>query len=898
LSLERWWSIVPLRLRTLLRRGQMQRELDEELQFHLDHLIDEGLARGLSPADARAAALRTMGGLTQRKEEARDMWGLTWITDLASDLRFALRSLSRARALSLFVVLALALGIGMTAASFSMLDALVFRPYPVPDPGRVVTLVSTSRDNAFEGFSYREFLDLQRTTRSYDGLVASGTVFGVGYSPDARTSPRIQVGMLVSGDYFRVLGVEPRVGRGFRAGEDQVPDRDAVVVLAHAFWQREFSGDPQVVGRRVRINGREFTVIGVAPESFPGMFIFSRNDFFLPLAMGRLFEGGAERDLLESRDARALTVRGRLRRDVSLASARQEAAAIASAFEREHPDLNRGRGASVHTQMQMRTQAGDVNWKFGAIFTVLALCTLLVACTNVAGLLLSRARARTREIAVRLALGAGRTRLVRFLLAESLLLAGAGGVAGVGLGYVAIQALRRFSIPADLPMTIPFQMDVRVLLACLVLAVTSAVLCGLAPALQSTRADVAVGLRTADVDPPGRRALWGRNALVVAQVALSLALLTASFLMARSFQRSVDDASGLLRGPLLMARLDPRLLQYDTARTQRFYTQLTERLRAAPGVVSTALTQNPPLGLDAFDRLEFVPEGFDPPRGRETVSAQVDAIDDGYFATLGVAITRGRAFTAQDDSTAPRVAIVNEKLASHYWPGAEAVGRTLRLGGRDGEVVTIVGVARTVSYSSNLEKPTDFVYLPLAQRPAARMVLMVRSTSDPLQMVDPVRAAVRAVEPDLPILEMRTYDDLVRYSTIEGPAVAVRMVGTMGIVGVFLAIAGLYGLVAYHVSRRTREIGIRMAIGASHADVMRLVLGKGLTLVLIGTWIGLLLGFAVERMIDSMLFATGGVDVVSYAIVVPLMLAVTVLAAWLPARRALRIEPTVALRCE
>ncbi len=898
MRLERWWTTLRLRLRTLLRRGQMQHELDDEMQFHLDHLIDDGLARGLSPTEARAAALRTMGGLTQRKEEARDMWGLTWLTDLADDLRFALRSLSRARALTVFVVLALALGIGMTAASFSMLDALVFRPYPVPDPGKVVTLVSTSRDHAFEQFSYREFLDLQQSARSYDGLVASGTVFGVGYSPDSRTSPSVKGGMLVSGDYFRVLGVEPHLGRSFRAEEDRVPDRDAVVVLAHAFWQRELAGDPDVVGRHLRINGRDFTVIGVAPQTFPGMFIFSRSDFYLPLAMGRLFEATAERDLLEDRDARVLTVRGRLRDGVTLAEARHEVAGIASAFERSHPVLNRGRGASVHTQLAMRTQADDVNWKFGAIFTVLGLCTLLVACTNVAGLLLSRARARTREIAVRLALGAGRGRLVRFLLAESLILAGAGGAAGVVLGYAAIQALRRFSIPADLPVTVPFQMDVRVLLACVVLAVTSAVLCGLAPALQSTRADVTVGLRSADVDPPGRRGMWGRNALVVSQVALSLALLTASFLMARSFQQSVEQSSGLRTDHLLMARLDPRLLQYDTARTQRFYTQLTERLRQVPGVVGTALTQNPPLGLDTFDRIEFVPEGYDMPRDRESLSAPSDAIDDGYFDTFGVTIARGRAFTAHDDSASTRVAIVSEFMAEHYWPEGEAVGRILRLGGRDGTPVEIVGVSQTISYSSSLEKPADFIYLPLAQKPTARMVMMVRSTGDPLQMVGAVRAAVHAIEPDLPILEIRSYEELVRYSNTEGPAVAIRMVGTMGLVGVLLAIAGLYGLVAYNVARRTREIGIRMAIGATHADVMRLVLGNGLTLVAIGTGLGLLLGFALERMIDSMLFGTSGVDLVSYAIVVPLMLAASVLAAYLPARRALRIEPTVALRCE
>ncbi len=898
MRIAHWWYTLPLRLRSLLRRGQMQRDLDDEMQFHLDSLIEDGTARGLTPTEARQEALRTMGGLTQRKEEARDMWGLTWLTDLGTDLQFALRSLARAKGLAFFVVVALALGIGMTAASFSMLDALVFRPYPVAKPNEIVTLVSTSPDNAFESFSYREYLDLRNASKSYEGMIASGQVIGVGFSPDARTTPRVKAGTLVSGNYFKVLGVEPRLGRGFRADEDQVPGRDAVVVLTDAFWKQELGGDPAIVGRNVRLNGRDFTVVGIAPASFPGLFIFSRTDFFVPLAMGRLFTADPKQDVLEAREARGLTVRARLKSGVTLAQARTEVASIASGFRSAYPALYRERGASVHTQLQMRTQAGDINWKFGLIFTVLGFCTLLVACTNVAGLLLSRARARTREIAVRLALGAGRERLVRFLLTESLILAGLGGLAGIAVGYIAIQALQRFSIPTDLPMTVPFRMDVRVLLACIGLAVVSAVLCGLAPALQSTRTDVAAGLRSADVDPPGRRSMWGRNALVVAQVAMSLMLLTASFLMARSFQASVEQSTGFRTDHTLMTRLDPRLLQYDAARTQQFYEVLSQRLRETPGVVSTALTQNPPLGLDSFDRLTFVPEGYDLPQGRESMKSFMDTIDDGYFATLGIAVTSGRAFTAADNATAPRVAIVNEQFAKHYWPNGDAVGRFLREGDRGGEPIQIVGVARTIKYADTVELATDFVYLPLAQRPSARMVLLTRSNDDPLQMIEPVKAAIRSLDPNLPTIEMRTYEDLYRYSAIEGPRVAIRMVGTMGFVAVFLAIAGLYGLVAYNVTRRTREIGIRMAVGASHTDIMRLVLGKGLTLVAVGTLIGLGLGFTVEKMFNSMLFHTVGVDVVSYLIVVPTMLAVTLLAAYLPARRALRIAPTQALRCE
>ena len=898
MRIEHWVYSLPLKFRSLLRRGQVERELDDEMQFHLDQLIEDGVARGLTAADARAAAMRAMGGLTQQKEEARDMWGVRWFTDLVDDFGFAVRSLRRVPGLTLFVVAAIALGIGMTAASFSMLDALVFRPYPVPRPGNVVTLVSTSLEHAIEGFSYREYVDIRAAAKSYDGVVASSTMLGVGFGADTKVTPRVKSGQLVSGNYFKVLGVEPRLGRGFRADEDQVPGRDAVTVLSWACWKREFASDPGVVGRTIRLNGRDFTVIGVAPESFPGMFIFTHTDFYMPLAMGRLFRANSQKDFLESRDARELTLRARLSAHTTLAEARRELEALALGFQRSFPPLYRDRSASVHTQVQMRTQNDAQEWKFGLIFTVLALATLLVACTNVAGLLLSRARARTREIAVRLALGAGRTRLVRFLMTESLILALLGGIAGVGVGYFAIHVMGKFSVPTDLPITIPFRMDVRVLAACAALSMLSAVLCGLAPALQSTRVDLATGLHAADVDQPGRNRMWGRNALIVAQVAMSLMLLTATFLMARSFQNGVDRATGFRKDHVLMTRLDPRLLQYDATRTQQFYRLLTEKLRGTPGVLSVALTQNPPLGLDPFQRLTFVPEDHELPRDRAHATSAMDAIDEGFFVTMGIAITHGRAFRSSDDERSPRVAIVNEQFARHYWPDRDAVGRQIRLEGREGASVEIVGVARTIPYGSTGEKPIDFVYLPLSQHPSARMVVLLHSPGDPLALVEPVKAVVRSLDPDLPILEMRTYEDLYRYSAVEGPRVAVRLVGKLGVVAVILAIVGLYGLVAYNVSRRTREIGIRMAIGATSSDVLRLVLGKGLTLVGIGTGIGLALGFGVERLFNTMLFDSAGVDVVSYLIVVPAMFLATLLAVWLPARRALRIAPSRALRYE
>ena len=898
---EHWWYTVPLRLKSIFLRNRMDRELDEEMRFHLERLTEEGIANGLSPKAARDAALRAMGGLEQRKEEARDMWHVRWLTDFFDDLRYAGRSLRRAPGLSLFVATTLALGIGMTSAPLSMVDALIFRPYPVPHPGDVVTLTSTSRQGSFELFSYREYLDLRDHTKSYDGLIASGDFLPFGYSVKAGDVARVRGGMVVSGNYFSVLGVQPQLGRGFRPDEDQVPGRNPVVVVGPDFWKHELASDTTIVGRPIRLNGVDFTVIGVAPESFPGMQVFARPDFYVPLAMARLFSTSVGKDFFEDRDDRGLIVRGRLQRGVTLAQARNELAAFARDLEREHPESNRDRGAMVRTQFQMRTRADDTNWKFGVIFVVLALSVLLVACTNAAGLLLARASTRTREIAVRLALGAGRSRLIRMLLTESLLLGALGGLAGVGVGFAAIRTLRRFSLPTTLPIEVPFRMDARILFASLALSLVSAIAFGLVPALQSTRANLVEGLKAADVEPPGRRRLWARNVLVVAQVSASLMLLTATFLMVRGFHAGMGEGvafAEVAKDHVLMASFDPRLLQYDAAQTQRFYQQLTERARQAPGVQSAGLTQNPPLGLDDFDAMTFVPEGAQLPADRETLHSAMDTVDEGFFDAMGIPIVRGRAFLRSDDTDAPRVAIVNETFANHFWPGADPIGRRIHLDRRDGTPVEIVGVAKTVKYRDNNEKAVDFVYVPLAQRPVSRMTLLLRATAGPLTVLEPLKAIVRTLDPNLPIVDVRTYMTVYRYALVEGPGVAIKLVGIMGAMALVLAIAGLYGLVAYNVSRRTREIGIRIAIGALRSDVIRLVLGKGLVLVAVGTAIGLALGFALEQVMNSMLFRTGGVDVVVYLVIVPSMFLVAMLAAWVPAFRASRIDPTQALRYE
>jgi len=386
--------------------------------------------------------------------------------------------------------------------------------------------------------------------------------------------------------------------------------------------------------------------------------------------------------------------------------------------------------------------------------------------------------------------------------------------------------------------------------------------------------------------------------LVVAQVAASLMLLTASFLMVRGFQHGLIDGVGFAKDHMLMTSFDPRLVQYTPTQTQQFYKLLAERVRQTPGVESEVLTQNVPLGEDNFDALAFVPDGFQMPRDRENFTSLMDTIDEGYFETLRIPILRGRAFRSSDTFDSGRVAIVNEQFANHYWPGADVVGKRIRLDSRDGAPVEIVGVTQTIKYQTTFQRPMDFVYLPLSQHPVPRMVLMVRSIGDPLQLVGSIKDVVHTLDPNLPMLETMVYEDFYLNRAVYGPGIAIKLVGAMGGVGLLMAIAGLYGLVAYNVSRRTREIGIRIALGAASSDVLRLVMGKGLVLVGMGALLGLVMGFGVEQLMNSMLFNAGGIDVLAYAVVLPSLFLVTMLAAYVPARKATHIAPTQALRYE
>lgn len=550
----------------------------------------------------------------------------------------------------------------------------------------------------------------------------------------------------------------------------------------------------------------------------------------------------------------------------------------------------------MRTEMEARVQQSPPDAQLVAMISALSLAVLLVACANVAGLLTSRAPVRAREIALRLAIGAGRYRLIRQLLTESLLLAVAGGFAGLGFGYLGILFFRRLQVPTDLPLKFSFELDQRALLYSLAVALTSAVLFGLAPAIQTTRTDLVKALRSATSDAPGRRRLWGRNLLVAGQVALSLVLLAVATFIYRGVSHELSQGAGFRTDHLLTMSFNPALVNYSESQTQQFFRQVTERARSTPGVKSAALTFSVPYG-NQQDGATILPEGYQFPAGKENVNIFANTVDENYFATIGISIARGRSFLATDTATSPRVAVVNEEVAKHYWPGQNPIGRRFRLDDRNGPWVQIVGVAKTIKYLWIAEAPTEFLYLPLSQHPQQQMTLLAESFGEASALTAPLREVIHGLDASQPISNIRTMEEFYRMRAVNTPNMIVQTVAAMGVMGLVLAIVGLYGLVAYAAGRRTREIGIRMAIGAQQNMVLRMVMRQGLILALSGIGVGLIASFGAEKVLHS-LFHGSQTDFVTYLLVVPALLLVTMLAAYIPARRASRVDPMIALRYE
>jgi predicted permease len=902
------FSNLRLGLRAILRRGTSERELDEELRFHVDHQVEKHVASGLSREEATRRARMEFGGIDQVKEEYRDargIWLLETCFQCVQEVRHACRLLARTPAFTAVAALSLALGIGANSAIFSLHDALLLRPLPVRDPAAVVTVTAASPEDQVlfgNGLSYPNYRDLRERSRSFEGLVAD-QLLTVSFARSRRAVREMRMGMLVSENFFDVLGVQPVLGRNFRSEEARVPDRDAVAMLGYDFWKNVLAGDPSILGSVVLINGIDFTVIGVEPPSFTGMDQYIRPAFFAPIMMAERLgaAGTAHERPLEDRTARLFDVKGRLKPGVSRAAARTDLARLWKGLEQQYPDANRNRAIAVRSELQQRIRAEPDTAVLIAMMTSLAAIVLIIACANVANLMLGRARARSREIAIRLALGVGRMRLLRQLLTESLLLALIGAALGLGFAYGGIRFLSstvQTMVPTDLPIVIEPQMDLRVLAFSLVAAVVSAVLFGLAPAWHSLKTQLVPALKSAEPGQTIKQRTIGRNVLVVAQVALSMALLVAAGMLLDGFRKALVANPGFRTDHLLMMSLDTSLVRYTPAQTHDFYRDLVTRARALSGVASVTLASSIPFKAP-FSSETVIPEGYQFPPGRENVSLLAAVVDEHYFATMRTGIVRGRAFTADDKDGSRRVAIVNEEFAKTYWPNGDPIGRRVRLIDSHGPWLEVVGLTKTGKYFGIAEAPTPFLYLPYAQNEKARMSLLVETTSaDAAPLAAPLGDVVRDLDVNQPVFSIGTFSTVYETRAIGPRLMLMQVTGAMGLVGLTLALVGLYGVVAYSVARRTREIGIRMAIGAGRSDVLKMVLRQGLMLSTAGILVGAVASVAVARVVRSASGGLGAPNPATYVIVPVLLIGLTIAASYFPARRASRVDPLRALRCD
>ncbi len=889
-----------LRLQGALRPGRTDRDLEEELRLHLELLAEEAARRGDSPERAsREAAIRA-GGLAQAMEAVRDQRSLPWLEDLIRDLRHGFHLLGRSPAFAVASIVSLALGIGANVAIFSFADALLLRPLQVPRAASVLTVGSADPSGGGLRASYPEYVDVRDRSAGFEGL-AGFTDVGAVFSTAPGVSPRLSIGMLVSGNFFRAMGLELQLGRDFREEEDDAPGRDAVVILGDAFWRRELGADESILGQTLWLNGTPFTVIGVAPRDFPGLDQYTTFQFYVPLMMWRHFAPDVSADPLQSRGVRSLTLKGRLEPGVSVAEAEAELSGIGRDWERDYPDTNRNRTLTVRTELSNRIAQAPPVPVMMALLATLAGSVLLVACANVAGLLASRAPVRAREVALRMALGAGSLRVCRQLVTESALIAGIGSVLGLGVAFAGLVVLRQIRFPTELPIGPTFALDGRALTIGLLSALGSAVLFGLAPAIRAARADLNAVMKPEHGAFGRSRQPWLRAALVSGQVAVAVVLLVVATFVHRRFQQRILEGPGFRTDGILLITLNPGLLGYDEASAHRFFEQVAERARLSPGVESAALASYVPMD-GRPQRISIVPEGIELEDGREDAPVQHAAVGEDYFDTIGLPILRGRGFRPGDDGDAPRVAIVNELLAERHWPRQDALGKRFRLEESGSGWVEIVGIARNSKYGFISEWPREFLYLPYRQRAQTPMILFARSSGDPSSLVTPLREIVRGLDANLPLYNVRTFEEFFRMRVISILEVIGRLVIAMGAMGLCLALVGLYGLVTYEASRRTKEIGIRVAIGASRSDVMRMVLRQGLLLALSGLGVGLLASAGADNLLETT-FAGGPIgggrtDLPALALVTATVLAVTLIAVYVPARRASRMNPTDTLRCE
>lgn len=888
---EHWLYTIPLRLRSLFRRRQLDRELDEELRDHIDRKADEYVAKGMLPQEARRAALVEMRGVERCKDECRDTRRVDWIHDLIQDLRYGLRMLGKSPGFSAIVVAILTIGIGANTAIFSVVYAVLLKPLPFPHPGQLVFLSEANPQSGISSAfaSYDNFTEIRAQNHVFSEL-AGFTTHQLTFTGLGEPSPVDTAG--ITPELFSLLGTKPFLGRLFSA-DDGKQGAASVVVLSETVWRDRFNADVNVIGSSVSLDHRSYTVAGVTPAA-PGVLFLPRQiQFWIPVAQDPLFG-----PMIQQRpDLRGIGVIGRLNPGVSIAQAQAEMDTIATRLAKKSPADNDG--WIIRLKPLHQVIVGDVKTALLVLLGGVGF-VLLIACANISNLLLGRASSRGKEIALRIALGAGRGRVVRQLLTESAVLGSVGGFAGVLLAYWGVHVLTSF-LPGNLPQVHAIRVDTSVLLFALALSLLASFLFGLAPAMFAVRSNVQATLKEGAVhssDPGARR--FARGFLAAAEVALAMVLLVAAGVSLRSFAAltSVDPGFSITH----VVKADVQLPQFQYSKPEQwaaFSDELLRRLQSQPGMGDCAIAVPLPLNKQGGASLPFEIMDHPPlPKGTPE-SADYVSVSPAYFHVMKIPLLRGREFNERDVSSAPRVTVISEAFAHRFFANEDPIGKQLVFSfpPNPGVPRQIVGVVQNVRDVSIGQDPGPMMYVPFDQSPFWGGEVVVRSDLNVGSVAATIRHEVHEVDRDLPVADVASMSDLIDTSVAQ-PRFRTWLLGLFAVMALVLAAAGIFGVISYSVSRRTHEIGIRVTLGASPSNVMRLILTESARLVLIGLAVGVPVALGLGRFLSSLLFHIHAADPTTFTAVAFLLFTVATLAAYVPARRAARVDPMVALRHE
>ncbi|HTI65343.1 MAG TPA: ABC transporter permease, partial [Gemmatimonadaceae bacterium] len=875
----------------LLHRRRIYDDLSDEIRAHLEEKTDELIARGMSPVEAREAARRAFGNVTRVEEDGRESWRWPTIESFITDLRYALRQLRRAPALSAIIVVTLAIGIAATTTVFSWTRSVLLDPLPgAGDAGRVMALETTSASGSWTPTSWLDYLDFRKYLKSFDGLAASYPT-SLAMGDDARTERRW--GELVSANFFDVLRVRPALGGFFPSSADETQGAQPAVVISYDLWQSRWHGDSAVIGRIVQINRFPFTVVGVAPAAFHGSMPGERIEIWVPAAMlGQIVPTGGW--WLRDRGTRTFRVLARLAPGVTFAAARSEVESFAAIMAKANADVSKGMGGRLMPLWQSHWGVQDA--LRAPLAVLLAACglVLLIVCANAANLLLARATGRRRELGLRLALGAPRARLVRQLLTEASVLAVTGSAVGL-LCTVWLARSLSWLVPSfAAPSLVAPHVDAGVLAFTAILAGSITLLAGIAPALHGSREAFSDALNDGGRGAAGSlHATFVRSLLVSSEMALAVISLVGAGLFYESVRRTHAVSPGFDADHVAMASVSITLAGYDSARGETFLRNVAERVGREPGVSAVSYTDHVPLsvGLGSWEDLRV--EGY-APEPSENMKLYRDQIGPGYFTVLGIPLVDGRDFTQGDDSAHAPVMIVNEAFVRHFLAGRTALGVRVHGWGR---WFTIVGVAKDVKTYRLTEPPTPYFYVPVRQvyRPEKGYTFLARTSTSVEQTVRTIGQAVRSIDPTVPVFNSMPLADYIE-GPLQGQRAATRLLAILAGVASLLAAIGLYGVISYAVAQRTKEIGVRIALGAQRADVLRMVASTAGVLLTAGLLVGLASALALTRLASSMLYSVGSADALVLAVAAATMIAIALVATSVPARRAMNVDPVVALR--